>query len=480
ALAEPAVIPFGRHRLTVSVADSARLVGRARRGATAHNERRANLDRLLVRHLLGQLAGRGAAVGDDARADVDEALRADPAFAAAANAMWPTLTPESLLHRFLSSRMLIERAARSLLDADECAALYRPASPRTADVPWTDADVALLDEAAVRLGERSLPRVRRHADDDGDGGDDHWAIERALDDAGAHDPGLRAQLRRRLENEAGPDDDGHGDLATRTFGHVLVDEAQDLSPMQWRMLSRRCPGGSMTIVGDLGQATGSRAPSSWEEVVAQLPRRRDLRVATLTVNYRTPSEVMGVAARVLAAAAPDITPPVPVRQAGVEPVFSRVGAEDLVSATAQAARDERAAVAPGKVGVVAPAGLLPELAAALGPELARTGVHAGVLDAPVALLAPETAKGLEFDSVVVAEPARLVAESPQGLRALYVALTRTTRRLRVVHAEPLPPSLAAGPGPSVADAPAAEPDGQDPAPDNLAVSQRGMLWPRDP
>ncbi len=442
ALAEPVAIPFGRHLLTVSVTDSARIVNRARRRATAHNERRVALDRLLVRHLVDQLEARGAATGGPARADVEEALRAEPAFAAATDAMWPTLTPESLLHRFLASPVLIERAGRGLLDAAECAALHRPASPSTADVAWTDADVVLLDEAAVCLGERPLPPVRRRPDDDEEA-DGHWAVERALDDAGAHDPELRAQLRRRLENEAGDSGDDAGDLATRTFGHLLVDEAQDLTPMQWRMLSRRCPGGSMTIVGDLGQATGPRAPATWEEVVAPLPRRRDLRVATLTVNYRTPGEVMEVAARVLAAAAPDITPPVPVRHAGVRPVFSAVGADDLIADTARAARDEVAEVAPGQVGVIAPAGLLADLARALGPEVARTGTDAGVLDAPVALLAPEMAKGLEFDAVVVVEPARVVAESPQGLRALYVALTRTTRRLRVVHADALPPSLAA-------------------------------------
>jgi len=482
ALSEPAVIPFGRHRLTVSVADSARLVSRARGRSAAHNERRANLERLLVRHLVEQLAQRGSAVGDEARSDVEEALRAEPAFAETCQAMWPVLTPEAFLHRFLASPALIDRAGRGLLDAAERAALHRPASDRTAEVAWSDADIALLDEAAVKLGERRLPRVRSSAADDGDHDDGRWAIERALDDAGAHDPELRAQLRRRLEAEAVSTDDEAGDLATRTFGHVLVDEAQDLTPMQWRMLARRCPGGSMTIVGDLGQATGSRAPASWDDVVAQLPRRRDLRVTTLTVNYRTPAEVMEVAARVLATAAPNLTPPVPVRHAGVEPVFSNVEADDLISATAQAARDELAAVAPGKVGVIAPAGLLAELVAALGPDLARTGTEAGVLDAPVALLAPETAKGLEFDSVVVAEPARVVAESPQGLRALYVALTRTTRRLRVVSAEPLPAALATSATPGTeAAAPRTEPlvaaPHAAPAFPGGAEPRQGRLWP---
>ncbi len=465
-LGEPVDIPYGRYRLTVSVTDSARLVSRARRRSATHNERRVALERLLLRHLVDQLASRGAAVSDEARADLEEALRAEPAFVAATNAIWPALTPEALLHRFLASPAAIERAGRGLLTAAECQALYRPASPRTTDVDWTDADVALLDEAAQGLGERPLPRVRRNGADD----DDHsYAIERALDGAGAVDPQMRADLRRRLEAEAQESEVDVPDLATRTFGHVLVDEAQDLSPMQWRMIARRCPSGSMTIVGDLGQATGPAAPNDWDEVVTQLPRRRDLRVATLTVNYRTPAEVMELAARVLADAAPDIVAPVPVRRAGVDPVFSRVGPDDLVRATVGATLAEVAEVGQGKVAVVAPAGLLSGLAADLGPDLARTGTDAAVLDAKVAVLAPEMAKGLEFDSVVVVEPARLVAESTQGLRALYVALTRTTRRLRVVSSEPLPPSMGATAG-----------GNEPPRPDNAAVAGQGQLWPRDP
>jgi DNA helicase IV len=438
ALPDTAVVPYGRHRLTLTVRESARIIGRARGWSGTHNERRTGVERQVLRHLIRQLADRGAPVTDDARSDVEAALREQPAFVAACDAMWPVLTPEALLHRLLATPELLERAGAGVLQPAERTALHRPAAARVADVAWTDADVALLDELSLVLGERPLPRLRRPGADD----DLRSVIEATLDDVGADDPLVRADLRRRLEAEAAEEEGEPPDLATRTFGHVLVDEAQDLSPMQWRMLARRCPGGSMTVVGDLGQATGPRAPASWDEVVAQLPRRRELRVATLTVNYRTPAEVMDLASSVLASVAPDVTPPVAVRRADVDPVFSAAGGRDLVSVAAAAARAESAAVAPGKVGVVAPPALLGPLAEMLGPDLARTGNDASVLDARVALLAPETAKGLEFDSVVVVEPARLVADSPQGLRALYVALTRTTRRLHVVHAEPLPPALA--------------------------------------
>ncbi len=454
-LAEPAVIPFGVHRLTVSVAESARIVSRTRRRGGTHNERRAGVERGVLRLLQRQLARRGAGGGDGAKAELEESLREVPAFVAACDSMWPALTPESLLHRFLGSPSLVADAGRGVLTEEECAAIQRPRSARLADVPWTDADVALLDEASVALGPvpAQSPSGGPAVDPGGDGEGERWAVERALDDIGA-DRGIRAALRRHLLEGSEEHEEEVPDLGTRTFGHVLVDEAQELSPMQWRMLARRCPSGSMTIVGDLAQATGVWAPGSWDEVVAHLPRRRDPRVVRLTVNYRTPAEVMKVAARILAEAAPELTPPVPVRRSGVAPVFSRVGADDLVAEAAAAVRDEIEHVTPGKVGVVAPAALLGALAASVGPALAAAGTDAAVLDAPAAVLPLATAKGLEFDSVVVVEPAAVAAESPQGLRALYVAVTRTTQRLRVVHAQELPAALASE---SMADAPLPSP-----------------------
>ncbi|HWC11434.1 MAG TPA: UvrD-helicase domain-containing protein [Acidimicrobiales bacterium] len=416
-LDEPVSVPWGRHVLTVPVEASRRFVGRTRRRSGAHNERRAGLERLLVRHLLDQLAGRGVLLEHGARAEAEEGLREEPAFTAACDAMWPVLTPEALLHALLGSPELLAAAGDGLLSPDEREALYRKRGTGLAAVAWTAGDVPVLDELAVLLGRPPVTRPVTAVRD----GNGQRALQDPFDD----------------EDEEVPD------LATRTFGHVVVDEAQDLSPMQWRMLARRCPAGSMTIVGDLGQATGPWAPRTWNEVLARLPGRRDPRVADLTVNNRTPAEVMHLAARLLAAVAPDMTPPVPVRHAGVDPIFEAVEPDRLMAAAAGAARAEAAEVGPGKVAVIAPTGLAAALAAAIGPDLARAGNDAAVLDAPVAVLTLDSAKGLEFDSVVVVEPARVAAESPQGLRALYVALTRTTRRLRIVHAAPLPDVLAA-------------------------------------
>ncbi len=274
--------------------------------------------------------------------------------------------------------------------------LVRPRSEALSDIPWTAADLALIDEARVFLGMR-----------------------RARAGAGA-DP------------EDGP----------RTYGQIVVDEAQDLSPMQLRMVGRRSLSGSITVVGDIGQATGPWAPSSWDEVTAHLPGERPPRLVELTVSYRTPAEVVEVASRVLAQAAPSLRPPRPVRRSGHEPRFVDAGPGGLAAAVVEAAAAVVAEVAPGTAAVLAPASLVGELALALDDagypaiDPRRDG-----LGSPLSLLPVDLANGLEFDAVVVVEPSTIADESPQGLRSLYVALTRPTQRLVVVHTRPLPAAL---------------------------------------
>jgi DNA helicase IV len=285
--------------------------------------------------------------------------------------------------------------------------LWRPRSIDVGGVRWTDADVPLLDEARALLGP---PRRR-----------------------------------------PGPD----GDDLARTFGQVVVDEAQDLTPMQLRMVARRSLSGSMTVVGDIAQATGSWVPASWGQVVEHLPGRRGWRLAELTVNYRTPSEIVEVASRILEQVAPGMRPPEAVRASGRPPRTMRaavpagsVPGDALGELTARVVQDELAAFGErsgaGTVAVIVPPSLLEAVASALedaGLPFGRVGE--GALDEQVSLLAIEDAKGLEFDSVVVVEPARIVRETPQGLRALYVAFTRATQRLAIAHSESLPAPVAA-------------------------------------
>jgi DNA helicase IV len=208
--------------------------------------------------------------------------------------------------------------------------------------------------------------------------------------------------------------------------------------MQWRMLARRCPSGSMTLVGDPGQASRPGALASWPEVLAHLPQHNAARFVTLTINYRTPAEVMDVAARLLAVAAPTVEPSRSVRSTGEQPRFVATTSSALVADTIAQVR--AALERTGTVAVIAPPTLHPAIIGGLA-GVGASSEATDALDAAVAVLEPAEAKGLEFDHVVVVEPAQLVSADRTGLRLLYMSITRTTKTLTVVHAEALPEGL---------------------------------------
>jgi hypothetical protein len=382
--------------------------------------------------------------------------------------MWPLLTPAALLNDLFGVPALLRLAAHRVLGAGEWEVLQRPRRRRPADVAWTEADVALLDEANVHLGRIPARRVRRAEPTT----DEEAMIERTLADVGPVDTFMRAHLRDHLsEWTRGDDGEDDADPTTRTFGHVLIDEAQDLSVMQARMVGRRAPGGSMTILGDLGQGSSDHAARGWNDILDQLPGRHEARIVELSVNYRTPAEVMDLASRVLAASTPDLTAPRSVRSTGEPPTVTRVspgperpgqsgghgperpgqsgghGPERpgrsgehgaLVDGAATAARGELELVGGGRLAVIAPEAIVEAVRAALdAPDFGSRA-----LEQPLAVYTVGGVKGLEFDAVVVVEPAHIVAERRNGMRALYVALTRTTGRLHLVHEAPLPAPLA--------------------------------------
>ncbi len=494
-LRRPLSVSYGRHTLTLRPSELRRIVETARQRAGTHNGRRGLVERLLARAVVRawrQAEDRSARAGarqpvepaehDRVAAAMASELRRSPEARSALDRMWPLLTPEELLHDLLGAAPLVKAAGGDLFSPAELALLGRPRSSSLAEIPWTEADMALLDEAAQLLGPARRPGRRRPR---GEGADDADAfmLDRMLDEAMPDCPACGAQLdlargerpwqcercgRRWRRDQVGTSVDA-GTLATlrgrmgalsrrdgrplvdkgaRRYGHVVVDEAQGVTPMQWRALSRRCPAGSFTVVGDLGQASGSRAPATWEEALSELRSRSGIRVEELTVNYRTPAEVMALAAAVLAESAPGLTPPRSVRASGQRPEVLTVPDGELAGAAVAVARELGALTGEGKTAVIAPLGLLDALAAGL--EAPSAGGHGELtaaearrlLDAPLSVLSTDAARGLEFDSVVIVEPSGLVAEHPLGLRALYVALTRTTRRLRIVHAAPLPDSLA--------------------------------------
>jgi DNA helicase IV len=224
-------------------------------------------------------------------------------------------------------------------------------------------------------------------------------------------------------------------------GHVIVDEAQDLTPMQLRMLARRSTG-PMTILGDIAQASGAVSYHRWEEVLEHIAGESPVEIAELRLAYRVPREVMELALPLLPLIAPDAAPPIAYRSGDEPPRFVEVSASELVTTAAgEAARE---ALREGRTALIAPASLLKKIDPALGAvhETGESGFDE--LSATVRTLTPRAAKGLEFDRVILVEPAAVVDElgGVDGLRALYVALTRATKTLVIVHARPLPDELA--------------------------------------
>jgi DNA helicase IV len=459
------VVTLDGHALRLRRSDSARIVERTRGRRGTHNERRPFVAGLVVDHFRREYrravveayrrrdltvdgddaphddpsiaAGlaRGDAAPEDWEQDLTARLRRLPEIRAALERMWPVLSGAELVHDLFGFAALVRSAAGGLLGADEQRGLVRPRSRSLAEVAWTDGDLALVDEADAILGPRSAahrrPARRRHRREELE------AARRVVEDLGVGGFTNAADILDRYGSETTPVAEADGE--PRTFGHVLVDEAQDLTPMQWRMLARRCPSGSMTLVGDFGQSSRPGAAAGWDEVLASLPTRAAVRRVMLTVNYRTPAEIMDVANRLLPAAAPGVEPARSVRRTGVLPEVRTVEVDGLVRVAAAAAR-RASGEGTGTVAVVAPQALHEELASALRDAGAVAGT-VEALDAPVAVLDAVDAKGLEFDHVVVVEPARLVSPDAAGLRLLYMALTRATRHLVVVHSLPLPEAL---------------------------------------
>jgi len=379
-------IGHGLQWLVLPVEESQRIVDQARRRYRTHNAARKFVEAEFYEALVA--SGRGDLDPEALR----ERLRGELSVREALEWMWPVLTPAQLLNDLLGSRALI-RSADPSLTTEQVDALYRERVTQPDDLLWTASDAPLLDEARAVLGAR---------------------------------PG------RREED------------TVRTYGHIVIDEVQDLSPMDLRMLDRRSLNGSMTVVGDIAQATGAWAHDDWEGILRHLPNRRPPVRHELTVGYRIPGPLMDVAARVLAVAAPDLAPPWSVRGDGDPPRFVALTGEqaEKLDGLAEVVRSELEAVGAGNLAVVT----TDSQAADVEDALERAGIAYGRptrqgLDAQVAVVPVGLVKGLEVDGAVVVEPARMVRERAQGLRALYVALTRATRRVAIVHAEPLPPVL---------------------------------------
>jgi DNA helicase IV len=432
---EPVVIAFEEHDLVLTPSDIASARSRARRTRRRHNRARY----AFAKHLLRLLVGRLAEVDEELAREkwVARELMGHDGFRALVDSCWPRLSPSDLVRGLFTAEGLAE--AGGALRPHE-----RELLVRDPQAPWTPADVPVLDEAWGRLGDPE-EMIRLAADRRKSRADRAYA-QQVIDSGGLSGQVDAARLAERFEapGAAGrPIAERAAGDADWEFGHVIVDEAQELSPMAWRMLARRCPSRSMTVVGDLAQASAPWGARDWEAVLDPISSGRVV-IRELTVNYRTPAEVMAVAADVLAAVDTTRTPPSSVRDAGHPPYSHRVPDGQPPEITVgEVVAQAWAAVGDGKVAVICPpdryAGVAAEVTRRM-PDASATG--AAGLDASVAVLEVTEAKGLEFDAVVLVEPAEWVAAGGSGLRDLYVALTRTTQRLDVVHTGALPEVLA--------------------------------------
>lgn len=331
------------------------------------------------------LAHQNARGDSAAPADIFEsAMRSSSDLNGAVARIWPSLSAPVLVKRLLTNRLALAAAAEGLLDVSEQELLRRPGARRIDDEPWTVAELVLLDEAEALLNGVS-----------------------------------------------------------RTYGHVVVDEAQDLSAMELRAVARRCPARSMTILGDLAQATAPAAQSSWEAVVAHLGSPPTASIEELELGYRVPKAILDVANRLLPTVAPGVRPSRSVRLDGAAPALIPVPAEEIAAAVVAVVGEHVGTWS--SVGVVVPAHLLDRVEVALriaGVPFGDAG-RGGLTEAVTVLLPPE-AKGLEFDAVVVVEPAAFLVDDDDdvGGRLLYIALTRAVQELSIVHSAPLPVALA--------------------------------------
>ncbi|GAB3720524.1 RNA polymerase recycling motor ATPase HelR [Amycolatopsis oliviviridis] len=393
----------------------------ARDSGLLHNEAKSVFEREVIAALAERgtdRLGAGWLPRDDehTRPEMLKNLRRDlegsVALGTVLDRLWPVLTPQRLLAGLYASPERLRAAG-----AD-------PALFREDAAGWTVSDVPLLDEAVELLGsdraaerraaERRRLEQREYAErvleivEVEEDHDDYEFALRPTDVLKAEDLAERFAERdeRDLAERAAADREW-------TYGHVVVDEAQELSEMDWRVLMRRCPSRSFTVVGDLAQRRSPSGARSWDTMLSRYVADRWL-YRKLTVNYRTPSEIMTVAAAVLAGFAPDVVPPESVRSCGVRPWARPLSEMDIEDAVAEFVREES-----GREGT----------AVVIGPP----GVPGAIT--------PSAAKGLEYDAVLVVEPERILAEGPNGEAELYVALTRATQRLGVLYSGRLPKVL---------------------------------------
>lgn len=455
AVADRQKVPATSVRLAVDSMDitlSPKLVKHARATARStgkpHNEARETFVKVLLKELTRQLnekldAAAGHAVD---RPYLEEDVRNSLDVRRAINLAWMPLSAETLVRSLFSKPEYLASATQGILTDAE-----RQVLVRSADQPFTESDVPLLDEAAELLGDFSkitgaAAAQRAEAAHQANLENARKALENAnqqLEDIGV-DGVITAEQIAELNEETGERmTAARAAKSDRTwaYGHVVIDEAQELSAMQWRLLMRRCPMKSFTVVGDIAQASSAAAASSWAQALKPFVGER-FHLDELTVNYRTPAQISDAAVSVARAAGLEISAPRAIREGNWSPSARVVGAENLIPSVVATVSEEVAQAGGGLIGVIVADSRYREVASAISTaHRDNTGTSKSALEHQILVLTPWEAKGLEFDVVIIVEPMDLIEAANGSVGDLYVSMTRPTQRLHLIAGTDLPAGL---------------------------------------
>ncbi len=428
---EEQVVEINGERLEVPPVLIEKAIRRAQDSRKPHNEARVvfvqNAIAALSSELVGRLRRRGDTIDDEDIRMLREDIRSSQDVRVLLNTAWLPMTPQKLLGDLYARPGWLASLTPGW-NAERRGLLARD---RAAD--WTVSDIPLLDEAAELLGEAPVASAAAEAQRQRQRQMDLENAENAIRNMGVEGM-VSAEALADGFAESGPRLSAAERASTDrswTFGHIVVDEAQELSPMQWRLLKRRAPLRSLTIVGDIAQASSPTAASNWADAIR--PLGGEFRLEELTVNYRTPAQIAHLAERTARDMGLNITASQSVRESAWDPHEVTTTADGLLPELIDVIREDREIPDAGTLAVIAPAALVGELHAALRDEFgASIGLGGISLTQSVSVLSPRTAKGLEFDSVIAVDPDGIVHAEPRGASALYVTLTRSTQRLTVM------------------------------------------------
>ncbi|WP_018763583.1 HelD family protein [Arthrobacter sp. 135MFCol5.1] len=438
------ILEVDGRKLTLTPRQVRRARERARATGKPYNEARVTFVKILLRELTEQMTElvEAGSIGNNAdRSYLAEDVRTARDVRIALNLCWMPMTPEKLISDLFSKPEILEFCTPNMTP-EERALLLRPA-----DAPWTEPDVPLLDEAAELLGELDPAAGRGLAQQEHDRARDLANAKQTLVNmqAAGVDPLMSAEeLAEQNQEQGARQTAAERATSDRTwaFGHIVVDEAQELSPMQWRLLVRRCPLKSFTIVGDIAQTSSVAGANSWQGALAPMFGDR-WQLEELTVNYRTPSQIAEAAVRMANAAGLVVSAPKAVREGRWSPIIDEVAAGGVVDRLLEVLPEELGALDGGLLAVIADGDLLPQATSALRAAYGRRiGTGAGSYEQDIVVISPREAKGLEFDGVVVLEPSVMLNHEHGKVGDLYVAMTRATQRLRLIAAEPVPAGIA--------------------------------------